>query len=134
MSTSLTEAEVLVTRYLDLFMEGKVEEAESMLAPGADLIFPGGAVQHSLTEVAEEVARLYESINKTVTRTWAAHFGDDIIVTMTGFLFGVSRTFGTFEDVRFIDFFTVRDGKIIAQEVINDAAQVGVVDPYTRRQ
>ena len=134
MTTSLTEAEVLVTRYLDLFMEGRVEEAESMLAPDADLIFPGGAVQHSLMEVAEEVVRLYESINKTVTRTWAAHYGDDIIVTMTGFLYGVSRTFGPFEDVRFIDFFTVRNGKIVAQEVINDAAQVGVVDPYARRQ
>ncbi len=134
MTHTLEEAEALVTRYLDLFMEGRVGEAEAMLAPGASLIFPGGAVQTSLPEVAQEVGRLYESIGKTVTRTWAGYHGDDIIVTMTGYLFGVSRTFGAFQDVRFIDFFTVRDGQIVTQEVINDAAQVGVVEPYSRRQ
>jgi ketosteroid isomerase-like protein len=128
------EAEVLVDRYLSLFMEGRVSEAEAMLAPDAKLIFPGGAVQTSLSEVAEEVNRLYETVGKTITRTWSAQVGDDIIVTTTGYLFGVSRTFGPFSDVRFIDFFTVRDGMIAAQEVINDAAQVGVVDPYSRKQ
>lgn len=134
MKMSLQEAEVLVDRYLTLFMEGHISEAEAMLAPGACLIFPGGAVQTSLTEVAEEVNRLYEEIGKTITRTWSAQVGEDIVVTMTGYLFGVSRTFGSFTDVRFIDFFTVRDGMITAQEVINDAAQVGIVEPYSRRQ
>lgn len=134
MGMTTSEAEALVDRYLRLFMEGRVGEAEAMLAPGASLIFPGGAVQTSLTEVAEEVGRLYETIGKTVTRTWSAQLDDDIIVTMTGYLFGVSRTFGPFRDVRFIDFFTVRDGRIVAQEVINDAAQVGIVEPYSRKQ
>jgi ketosteroid isomerase-like protein len=134
MGMTTSEAEVFVDRYLSLFMEGRVSEAEAMLAPGASLIFPGGAVQTSLTEVAEEVNRLYDTIGKTITRTWSAQVGDDIIVTMTGYLFGVSRTFGEFSDVRFIDFFTVRDGQIVAQEVINDAAQVGIVEPYSRKQ
>jgi ketosteroid isomerase-like protein len=134
MTMTTTEAEQLVDRYLSLFMEGKISEAEAMLAPNASLIFPGGAVQTSLSEVAEEVGRLYETIGKTITRTWSAHVGDDIVVTTTGYLFGVSRTFGSFSDVRFIDFFTVRDGRITAQEVINDAAQVGVVAPYSRKQ
>jgi ketosteroid isomerase-like protein len=134
MTMTTGEAEELVDRYLSLFMEGRVAEAESMLAPNAALIFPGGAVQTSLSDVAAEVGRLYESVGKTITRTWSAHVGDDIVVTTTGYLFGTSRTFGPFADVRFIDFFTVRDGKIIAQEVINDAAQVGVVEPYSRAQ
>lgn len=134
MNTSTQEAEALVDRYLTLFMEGRIAEAEALLMPGAPLIFPGGAIQTSLTDVADEVNRLYETVGKTITRTWSARVGDDIIVTTTGYLFGVSRTFGPFSDVRFIDFFTVRDGRITAQEVINDAAQVGIVDPYSRKQ
>jgi ketosteroid isomerase-like protein len=131
---NLTEAEELVDRYLTLFMEGKLDEAQECLAPDARLIFPGGAVQTSLPDVAAEVGRLYESVAKTIDRTWSAQVGDDIIVTTTGYLYGTSRTFGDFSGVRFLDFFTVRDGKIIAQEVINDAAQVGVVAPYSRSQ
>ena len=134
MTMTFTEAEELVDRYLTLFMEGKLEEAQALLAPDARLIFPGGAVQTSLPDVAAEVGRLYESVGKTIDRTWSASLGDDIIVTTTGYLYGTSRTFGEFNGVRFIDFFTVRDGKIIAQEVINDASQVGVVDPYSRSQ
>lgn len=134
MTMSTTEAQQLVERYLSLFMEGNLSEAESMLAPGAQLIFPGGAVQTSLRDVAAEVWRLYESVAKQITRTWSAQVGDDIVVTMTGFLYGKTSTYGPFKDVRFIDFFTVRDGKIVAQEVINDAAQVGIVAPYSRSQ
>lgn len=124
----------MVARYLELFMERRLDEAQDLLAPDAQLIFPGGAVQTSLTDVADEVGRLYERVEKDITRTWTAMRGDDIIVTMTGYLFGVSRTVGAFEKVRFIDFFTVRDGRIVSQEVINDAAQVGVVDPNSRPQ
>lgn len=134
MGTITQEAEAVVDTYLTLFMEGRIREAEAMLAPNAVLIFPGGAHQTSLVEVADEVNRLYETVGKTITRTWSAQVGDDVIVTTTGYLFGVSRTYGAFSDVRFIDFFTVRDGLIVAQEVINDAAQVGVVKPYSRKQ
>lgn len=134
MEMSTLEAEALVDRYLTLFMEGRITEAEALLKPGASLIFPGGAIQTSLSDVAEEVNRLYETVGKTITRTWSAQVGDDIIVTTTGYLFGVSRTFGPFTGVRFIDFFTVRDGFITSQEVINDAAQVGIVEPHSRKQ
>jgi len=134
MSDRFTDAEELCDRYLTLFMEGNLEEAQALLAPGARLIFPGGAVQTSLREVAEEVGRLYESVYKTIDRTWSASLGDDIIVTTTGYLHGTSRSFGPFSHVRFLDFFTVRDGRIVAQEVINDAAQVGVVDPHSRSE
>lgn len=132
MTLSFTEAEELVDRYLTLFMEGRLDEAQACLAPGARLIFPGGAVQTSLPDVAAEVGRLYESVAKSIDRTWSANLGDDIVVTTTGYLSGTSRTSGEFERVRFIDFFTVREGRIVAQEVINDAAQVGVVAPYSR--
>lgn len=134
MSDRFTEAEELVDRYLALFMEGRLDEAQACLAPDAKLIFPGGAIQTSLPDVAAEVGRLYENVAKRIDRTWSASLGDDIIVTTTGTLYGTSRTFGEFSGVRFLDFFTVRDGKIIAQEVINDAAQVGVVLPYSRSQ
>ena len=134
MEMSTYEAEVLVDRYLQLFMEGQIIEAEALLMPGAPLVFPGGAIQTSLSDVADEVNRLYERVGKVITRTWSVQVGGDIIVTMTGHLFGVSRTFGSFSDVRFIDFFTVRDGMIVAQEVINDAAQVGIVEPFSRKQ
>ncbi len=134
MTMTFTEAEELVDRYLTLFMEGKLDEAQACLAPDAKLIFPGGAIQTSLPDVAAEVVRLYESVAKRIDRTWSANLGDDIIVTTTGYLYGTSRTFGEFDNVRFIDFFTVRDGKIVAQEVINDASQVGVVAPYSRSQ
>lgn len=130
--TTFSEAEALVERYLTLFMENRLDEARACLAPEARLIFPGGAVQTSLDEVHAEVGRLYESVAKSIDRTWSAQHGDDIIVTTTGTLYGTSRTAGAFEGVRFLDFFTIRDGKIVAQEVINDAAQNGIVEPYSR--
>lgn len=130
--TAHAEAEELVSRYLTLFVEGRLDEAQACLAPGARLIFPGGAVQTSLPDVAAEVDRLYEKVAKTIDRTWSAQHGDDVIVTTTGTLHGVSRTAGPFDGVRFLDFFTVRDGRIVAQEVINDAAQNGIVEPYSR--
>lgn len=129
---TFSEAQELVSRYLTLFMEGRLDEAQDCLAPDARLIFPGGTAQASLPDVAAEVDRLYESVAKSVDRTWSATLGDDIIVTTTGHLYGTSRTSGPFEGVRFIDFFTIRNGKIVAQEVINDAAQVGVVAPCSR--
>lgn len=134
MTMSFTQAEDLVFRYLALFKEGHLDEAQSCLAPGARLIFPGGAVQTSLSDVAVEVGQLYESVTKTIDRTWCAHLGDEIVVTITGHLHGTSRAFGEFKDVRFIDFFTLRNGQILSQEVINDAAQVGVVPAYSRGQ
>lgn len=130
--TTFTEAEELVSRYLNLFMEGRLDEAQACLAPDARLIFPGGAVQTSLTDVAAEVDRLYEKVAKSIDRTWSAQHGDDIIVTTTGTLHGTSRTAGPFDGVRFLDFFTIRDGMIVAQEVVNDAAQNGIVEPYSR--
>lgn len=130
MSDRFTEAEELVDRYLTLFMEGKLDEAQACLAPDAQLIFPGGAVQTSLADVAAEVRRLYVSVAKKIDRTWSANLGDDVIVTTTGYLYGSTSGFGSFSQVRFIDFFTVRDGKIARQEVINDAAITGVVPAY----
>jgi len=64
MDMTTQQAEALVDRYLTLFMEGRISEAEALLMPGASLIFPGGAIQTSLSDVAEEVNRLYEKVGR----------------------------------------------------------------------
>jgi len=132
MTTDAGDAEALVERYLALFAAGEIEAAARLLTPDAVLVFPGGTPQTSLPDVAAEVDRLYEKVAKRIDRTWTATTPDGLVVTTTGHLYGTSRTAGDFDDVRFIDFFTIRDGRIAAQEVINDAAAVGVVPPYRR--
>jgi hypothetical protein len=125
----LRQAEEVVTQYLHLCEQRRLEDAAHFLLPEAVLIFPGGRVFRSLDEMVEFSAQRYVSLTKTRQRTWSATSGDEIQVVTSGLLNGVSRIGRVFSDVRFIDVFALRGLRIATQEVWNDLAEAGIVAP-----
>lgn len=117
----------VVARYLELVERRDLEAAAAYLAPGARLVFPGGAVYLSLREMASEAARRYRFVKKRVER-WdlTPDEGGDVVVYCLGTLEGEGVDGRPFHGVRFVDRFVVRDGLIVLHEVWNDLAEHGL--------
>ena len=132
MTMTFTEAEELVDRYLTLFMEGRLDEAQDCGAGGtADL--PRWRRADVAARRAAEVGRLYESVAKTIDRTWSAKLGDDIVVTTTAPPRHQPHVRGVPGRALHRLLHRARR-KDRGSGGINDAAQVGVVAPYSRSQ
>ena len=113
-------AEELVRRYLAAMERRDLAEARSCLAPGFTMVFPGGRRLSSLEELVEFAKARYRSARKTYERFDAA--GD--VVYCFGTLSGELLDGSPYGGIRFIDRFTVRDGKLVDQQVWNDMAEV----------
>jgi hypothetical protein len=118
----------VVSRYLKLTAERRLEEAAVCLAPGAVLVFPGGARFTGLREMAEAAGRRYRWVRKRIER-WDVCPGRDgaAVVYCVGTLHGEDTRGRAFQDVRFLDRFEIAEGRIVRQEVWNDLAEQGVV-------
>ena len=69
----------------------------------------------------------YKWIKKKFEHIEAFEQGDAFVVYIRGTLYGVNLKNISFSDVRFIDRFTIKDGRIIQQDVWNDLAESGVL-------
>jgi len=49
------------------------------------------------------------------------------VVTSIGTLYGEKLDGSPFEEIRYVDVFTLRNGRIVRQEVWNDLAETGIV-------
>lgn len=118
----------IVRRYLEAAEGRRLDEAEALLAPGAELVFPGGRYR-SVREIAAAAAGRYRWVRKTYDE-WdvAVRRDGTAIVISTGTLAGENLHGVPFDGVRYIDRFTVRDGKILGQQVWNDLDGSGVLD------
>jgi hypothetical protein len=94
--------------------------AKALLAPGFWMLFPGGKRYDSLEALVEGARGRYRSARKTYERFDAA--GD--VVYCHGTLYGELLDGEAYSGIRFIDRFTVRDGKLVDQQVWNDMAEV----------
>ena len=95
-------------------------DAPSLLAPGFHMVFPGNKRFDSLEQLVESAKRRYRSAKKTYERYEAA--GD--VMYCYGTLYGELLDDTPYSGIRFIDRFTVRDGKLVDQMVWNDMAEV----------
>lgn len=118
----------IVRQYLELTEARRLDDAEALLAPGAQLIFPGSRYR-SVREMAEAAAGRYRWVRKTYDE-WdvAVRRDGTAIVISTGTLYGENLHGVRFEGVRYIDRFLVRDGRIVTQQVWNDLDSSGVLD------
>jgi hypothetical protein len=116
----------LVTRYLDACAAGRLEEAESYLADVRELVFPWGRFR-TPTEVVLAGQQRYRCARKRYD-TWDVTFGGDqsTVVIVTGTLHGEAFDGTPFSDIRFIDRFVIRDGRIVLHQVWNDLAESGI--------
>jgi hypothetical protein len=115
----LSKAEQLVREYLAAMERRDLVAAKTLLAPGFFMVFPGGARFDSLEALVESARSRYRSAKKTYERFDTFGGGVYCFGTLHGELLD-----GTpYSGVRFIDRFTVRDGKLVDQRVWNDLAE-----------
>lgn len=122
------EAEAFVKRFLRTMEARDLEAAEAMMAPGAQITFPGGKVFSSQREMVEASRGRYQWVKKTFDRIDSFTGDDGQVVYVMGTLHGLNRHGLPFSDVRYIDRFLLKDGLIVQQDVWNDLAESGVLE------
>jgi len=113
-----------VKAFLSTMEARDLEGAASFLAPGFTMTFPGDAVFSQLGELVAWSKDRYQSVGKKYDRFDECPTSSGAIVYCYGTLYGVWLDGSAFEGIRFIDRFTVEDGKFIDQKVWNDMAEV----------
>jgi hypothetical protein len=111
--------EETIKTYLAAMERRDLAAAKGFLAPGFFMVFPGGARFDSLEKLVESAKGRYRSAKKTYERFDAFDGG----VYCFGTLHGELLVGTPYSGVRFIDRFTVRDGKLVDQMVWNDLAE-----------
>lgn len=112
--------EKIVREYLDAMERRDLAAAKSHLAPGFHMVFPGDKRFDSLEQLVGAAKGRYRSARKTYEKYDAV--GD--VVYCFGTLHGELLDGSPYSGIRFIDRFTVRDGKLVDQNVWNDMAEV----------
>ena len=112
--------EAVVRQYLDAMERRDLATAGSFLAPGFFMVFPGNRRFDSLEQLVASAKGRYRSANKVYEKTEVSGSS----VYCFGTLFGELRDGTPYSGIRFIDRFTVKDGRIVDQMVWNDMAEV----------
>jgi ketosteroid isomerase-like protein len=121
---SLGPAGQLVWDFLTLFAERRYAEANALLAPGCQMVFPGGVIFTDCTELPARAASIYRWVKKVFERFDEYQTPEGTVVYNFGGLRGEWPDGEPFEGVRYIDRFLVRDGRIVDQKVWNDLCLV----------
>ena len=114
----------LVQGYLAAMEARDLPRAQSMLAPGFTMQFPGPVTFTALAQLIEWAKPRYRFVNKTYQRFDAALAPEGAVVYCFGTLAGEWPDGVAFAGIRFIDRFTVANGKLMDQTVWNDLAEV----------
>lgn len=117
----------IVKGFLETMEARDLVRAKAMLAPGFAMTFPGDARFESLEELVAWARPRYRWVKKRYDRfdeVPAAAPGGESVVYCFGTLYGEWPDGDAFENIRFIDRFTIRDGKLADQRVWNDIAEV----------
>jgi hypothetical protein len=116
----LSKAEQVVRDYLAAMERRDLAAAKALLAPGFFMVFPGNRRFDSLEALVEWAKGRYRSARKT----YDAYEVSNDSVFCFGTLHGEWLDGKPYAGIRFIDRFTVRDGKLVDQQVWNDLAEV----------
>ncbi len=119
----------LVDQYLQLCEDRQLDEASNFLDPEIFMVFPGNKKFTSLQDMARGAKGRYNWVKKKRTNFTACATGKDTIVTSRGTLYGEGLDGTPFANIRYIDFFIIRNEKIVEQHVWNDLAELGVTQP-----
>lgn len=116
----MSKAERVVRDYLAAMERRDLVAAKALLAPGFFMVFPGNKRFDTLEQLVEWSKGRYRSARKT----YDAFDVSDHSVFCFGTLYGEWLDGKPYSGIRFIDRFTVRDGKLVDQQVWNDLAEV----------
>ncbi len=121
---ALPDAGAVVRDFLDAVGRRDFDAASQWLAPGFEMVFPGGVVMHTLAELPVWAAGRYQAVRKHYERFEQSWQGEVTVVFCSGTLQGRWLDGRDFEGVRFVDRFELSGGRIRRQEVWNDLAEV----------
>jgi ketosteroid isomerase-like protein len=113
-------ASALVRRYLEAMERRDLAAAKACLAPEFFMVFPGNRRFATLEALVEAAKGRYRSARKTYERY--DECGEQVYCF--GTLHGELLDGTPYSGIRFIDRFTVKDGKLVDQRVWNDMAEV----------
>jgi hypothetical protein len=130
----MNSATELVDKYLQLCEDRQLEKASEFLDPEIIMVFPGQRVYRTLEQMVQDAKGRYGWVKKNRTHFSSCSNGEDSFVTARGSLYGEALDGTAFADVRYIDFFVIRDNKIAEQHVWNDLAEVGITQPMKKEQ
>lgn len=122
--TEFKRAIDLVLAYLDAVERRDIPTARQYVCEGElELMFPGGRRFANLDDALARSSGRYAWISKQITGRDAWESEGSLRVLIMGFLSGEWREGGAFSNVRFVDWFELRDGKIARQHVWNDTGE-----------
>ncbi len=119
-------AKTIVEAYLERSMVPDPVGAAQFVGDDFELVFTGGRRFASPSGSSAFNAKRYAWVKKRFLHTDACLDPEtgDVRVYNTGFLYGEWKDGTSFETNRYIDTFTVRDGKIVRTDVWNDSAEI----------
>jgi len=126
--TETPSGEHLVRAFLAAMEARDLETAKSFLADSFVMTFPGSPPFHTLEELIAWSKPRYNSVGKTYDRFDEAGGDGGSIVYCFGHLHGEWLDGQPFSNIRFIDRFTVRGGKLTDQMVWNDMGEVRLAE------
>ncbi|MEZ5740361.1 MAG: tautomerase family protein [Burkholderiaceae bacterium] len=113
----------IVRAYLAEMEARDLGAAGKRLAPGFEMVFPGGVRFREVAELVAWGSTRYQSVGKVIDQVEECWQDDHTVVWCYGTLFGTWPDGQAFEGIRFVDRFTVRDGLLVDQLVWNDLAE-----------
>ena len=130
--TDNTNPAQVIDDYLQLCEDRQLDQASSYLADGVEIIFPGNRTYASLQEMAQASKGRYAWVRKnrtdySVGERTASDGVTEQVVTSIGTLYGEKLDGSPFAGIRYVDVFTLRNRRIVRQEVWNDLAETGIV-------
>lgn len=125
MVDAAADAAQRVRAFLAAMEARDLAQAESFLAPGFRMVFPGNAAFGRLADLVARSGTRYRFVRKTFARVDTAPAADGTAVTCFGTLSGEYPDGTAFAGIRFCDWFLVgKDGKLLRQEVWNDMGEM----------
>ena len=121
---ALPDPAKIVMGYLHAMEARDFETAQSALADGFEMVFPGTQPMTALTELVDWARGRYRFVRKTYEAVEAFHSGGVAVVYTRGTLSGEWTDGSPFEGIRFVDRFEVQGVQIVRQDVWNDIAEV----------
>ncbi|MEM8664023.1 MAG: nuclear transport factor 2 family protein [Pseudomonadota bacterium] len=115
---------LIATEYLTAMEARDFALAKTFLDPAVEMIFPGPVVFRELEAIAEWAGARYRRVGKAFERVDSFAADDGEVVVIQGTLHGEWLDGTPFEGIRFVDWFLIRNRRIVSQRVFNDLAEV----------
>lgn len=116
-------ASEVVKSFLEAMQSRDLPRAQSHLAPGFAMSFPGGARFTALEDLVAWGRTRYQRVGKRFERFDECWTPEGTVVYCHGTLEGQWLDGSAFEGIRFIDRFLVGSGLLVRQDVWNDLAE-----------